>query len=70
MWAVVFVAVTIFMMTLSAEALADPTPGLIAQRILVGIPFELGGPAAIRGSRPEVDCEGLGIFRGPGRPSL
>ena len=44
MWAVAFVVVTIFLTTLSAEALANPTPGLIVQRILVGLPFELVVP--------------------------
>jgi membrane protease YdiL (CAAX protease family) len=44
MWVLAFAVVTIFIMTLSAEARAEPTSGLIVQRILVGIPFELVGP--------------------------
>jgi len=44
MWALAFVAITIFLITLSAEELANPTPGLAVQRILVGIPFELVVP--------------------------
>jgi membrane protease YdiL (CAAX protease family) len=44
MWAVAFVAVTLFLMTLSAETLANPAPRVVVQRILVGIPFELVVP--------------------------
>ena len=45
MWVLAFVVVTLFIiLAVPKEALADPPPGLIVQRILVGIPFELVVP--------------------------